>query len=165
MPMRDAVIALVLVAGAAGCGDGAKRTTEPQPFVRHVLFASADQAVVGQTMYVTSQLVNDGPGRVYWLHSACEPPFVIAMGDTQRVYASDPTAPGCGTVALDSVEEGARVTEVLAFGGALWDSTGRAFDAPEGRYVVRRTIAYSRMRDLSQPIALARGVAFRWVVP
>lgn len=165
-PPRSRVVACACLAAAliAGCSSDPTGPRESPPVVRHVMFTSGDQAVSGDTMYVTSQLVNDGPGAVFWLHGSCEPPFVIAMGDSVRVYLSNPLATGACTAAdTEAVAAGATMTDGLAFTGPLWDSLGAPFDAPTGRYVVRRAVTYSRRADLASPIDLARSVEFRWV--
>ncbi len=158
-------MALAALVACGGCGDATTQPGVPQPHVRHLLFTSADQEVVGETLYVTSEVLNDGPGTIWFWHDPGTPPFDVTAGDTARVYTFDPGIRPGVPVSLDSLGAGEKSIAVLAFTGALWDTLGAPFAAPDGRYVVRRAFSYSRSRDLRDPITLPRGVDFRWVVP
>ncbi len=158
-------MAIAALVACGGCSDSTTQPGVPQPYVRHLLFTSRDQAPVGETLYVTSEILNHGPGAIWFWRDPGTPPFDVAIGDTERVYTFDPNFRPGVPVSLDSLGEGQKSIAVLAFTGALWDSLGTPFDAPDGRYVVRRAFTYSRSRDLRDPITLPRGVDFRWVVP
>ncbi len=166
---RGVALACTLLALAALAGGAcSKHPTQPgvdQPHVRHLLFTSGDHAVVGETLYVTSEVINDGPGTIWFWRGPGLREFDIVMGDTMRVYESDPTIVPMGPISIDSLIAGERQIGVLPFTGPLWDSLGRSFDAPDGRYVVRRSFGYLRSRTVNDPIVLARGVEFHWVVP